>query len=353
MDTAVLDALRSLAVDSVMTASELEYLGALCRVLGYLPGAYLFHESQPRRFFGVILKGRVELQKGSRARPRVLQVLGPGDSFGELSLFDDYPHSATARVIEPAEVLELPREAIEGLAREQPELYTRLVRGAARTIAARLRDQQPIGEAYASGEMRREKDLLGERDVPAIRYYGVQTLRAVENFPITGIAISQYPNLIRALAAIKEAAAWSNHELGLLEERIATAIVAASRELRAGNLHGEFVVDVIQGGAGTSTNMNANEVIANRALELLGLPRGRYDVVHPNDHVNLSQSTNDVYPTAISIASIWPVDELDRAMAALRDAFLDKGREFAHIVKMGRTQLQDAVPMTLGQEFRA
>jgi aspartate ammonia-lyase len=348
----ILDVLRSLDITRTATSEELDYLAAQARVMGYLPGAWLFHESQPRRVFGVVLRGSVELQKGPRARPRVLRVLSAGETFGELSFLDDTPHSASALVREAAEVLEIRREAIARMASERPELYARLVGGAVRTIASRLGPDRTV-EAYVSGEVRREKDLLGERDVPAIRYYGVQTLRAVENFPITGIPIAQYPNLIKALAAIKEAAARTNEQLGLLDSRVADAIARACQEIRAGNLHGEFVVDVIQGGAGTSTNMNANEVIANRALELLGEPRGRYDVVHPNNHVNLSQSTNDVYPTAIRIAAIWTLRELEGALASLRDAFHQKGEEFAGIVKMGRTQLQDAVPMTLGQEFRA
>ena len=200
---------------------------------------------------------------------------------------------------------------------------------------------------------RREKDLLGERDIPDNHYYGIQTLRAVENFPITGIPISQYPHLINALAAVKQAAALANNELELLGSDVTAAIVEACQEIRSGKLHEEFVVDVIQGGAGTSTNMNANEVIANRALELLGHERGDYDVVHPNNHVNLSQSTNDVYPTSLRIAAHWGIQELALALRQLSDAFLHKGREFEDIVKMGRTQLQDAVPMTLGQEFRA
>lgn len=200
---------------------------------------------------------------------------------------------------------------------------------------------------------RTEKDLLGEREIPEYHYYGIQTLRAVENFPITGIRIAQYPHLINALAAVKQAAAAANFELDLLEKPIADAIAAACIEIRDGALHGEFVVDVIQGGAGTSTNMNANEVIANRALELIDKERGDYDVVHPNNHVNLSQSTNDVYPTALRIAAHWSLHDLENALEALAQAFMDKAREFDDIVKMGRTQLQDAVPMTLGQEFQA
>ncbi|MBR1251878.1 aspartate ammonia-lyase [Bradyrhizobium sp. AUGA SZCCT0169] len=198
---------------------------------------------------------------------------------------------------------------------------------------------------------RREHDLLGDRDVPAEAYYGVHTLRAVENFPISGTPISIYPDLIAALASIKIAAAKSNRELGLLDAKLADAIVAAAEEVRSGELHDQFVVDVIQGGAGTSTNMNANEVIANRALELLGRQKGDYKFLHPNEHVNMSQSTNDVYPTALKLAAYGGIMRLVEAMAVLRGAFERKSDEFRDIIKMGRTQLQDAVPMTLGQEF--
>jgi len=196
-----------------------------------------------------------------------------------------------------------------------------------------------------------EHDLLGEREVPMDAYYGVHTLRALENFPISGIPISTYPNMVRALACVKQACAFANRELGLLEDKQADAIVKACEEIRAGKLHSQFVVDVIQGGAGTSTNMNANEVIANRALELLGFERGDYKQLHPLEHVNLSQSTNDAYPTAIKVALQFEIAELIHAMEVLRLAFADKANEFKDILKMGRTQLQDAVPMTLGQEF--
>jgi len=198
---------------------------------------------------------------------------------------------------------------------------------------------------------RREHDLLGDRDVPADAYYGVHTLRAVENFPISGTPISIYPDLIAALASIKLAAARSNRDLGLLDQTRADGIVAAAEEIKAGKLHEQFVVDVIQGGAGTSTNMNANEVIANRALELLGRAKGDYHFLHPNEHVNMSQSTNDVYPTALKLAAYSGIMRLVDAMGVLRQAFEIKSEEFKDIIKMGRTQLQDAVPMTLGQEF--
>jgi aspartate ammonia-lyase len=200
---------------------------------------------------------------------------------------------------------------------------------------------------------RREHDLLGDRDVPADALYGIQTLRAVENFPITGVLISEFPTLVAALAAVKEAAALANQELGLLDDERTNAIVRAAREIREGRQHEHFVVDVFQGGAGTSTNMNANEVIANRALELLGRERGDYAFIHPNEHVNLSQSTNDVYPTAVKLALHSSITALQEQMGALAGAFLEKGAEFSTLIKLGRTQLQDAVPMTLGQEFTA
>ena len=199
--------------------------------------------------------------------------------------------------------------------------------------------------------VRIEHDLLGDRGVPAAAYYGVHTLRALENFPITGTAISIYPDLVRALACVKQAAAHANRELGLLDAERAEAIRRACEEIREGALLEEFVVDVIQGGAGTSTNMNANEVICNRALEILGQAKGEYRHLHPLDHVNLSQSTNDVYPTAVRLALQFGIRRLRGEMEALKGAFGAKAAQFADVLKIGRTQLQDAVPMTLGQEF--
>ena len=199
--------------------------------------------------------------------------------------------------------------------------------------------------------VRVEHDLLGDRAVPADAYYGIHTLRALENFSITGTPISIYPDLVTALACIKQAAAIANSELGLLDERRAVAIRLACEEVREGKLFEEFVVDVIQGGAGTSSNMNANEVICNRALELLGSPKGDYQALHPLDHVNLSQSTNDVYPTAIKLALNFGIRRLLADMGSLRKSFESKAHAFDSVLKVGRTQLQDAVPMTLGQEF--
>ncbi len=200
---------------------------------------------------------------------------------------------------------------------------------------------------------RLEHDLLGEREVPAERYYGIQTLRALENFNMTGIPIAHYPRLIKSLAYIKKAAAMTNMELGLLAPHLAQAITKACNLLIDGYYENEFAVDVIQGGAGTSTNMNANEVIANVALEQMGYEKGRYDILHPLNHVNMSQSTNDVYPTALRLTLSQKMDGLLHEMEGLHQAFAAKSNEFADVIKMGRTQLQDAVPMTLGQEFGA
>lgn len=198
---------------------------------------------------------------------------------------------------------------------------------------------------------RKEKDFLGEKEIPADAYYGIQTLRAKENFPITGYRLHE--SLIRAVAMVKKAAALANMETGRLNPRLGNAIVTAAQEIIDGKWHDQFIVDPIQGGAGTSINMNANEVIANRALELLGEEKGNYFALSPNTHVNMSQSTNDVFPTAIHIATLTLLDQLLETMKRMHQVFEKKAEEFDPIIKMGRTHLQDAVPIRLGQEFEA
>lgn len=200
---------------------------------------------------------------------------------------------------------------------------------------------------------RLEKDLLGTREIPFEVYWGVHTLRAVENFPISGVSIGHYRSFVRALGFVKEASAIANQKLGALSSEIASHIITASKEVQDGLWDAEFVVDAIQGGAGTSTNMNANEVIANRALELAGHRKGDYEFIHPLNHVNASQSTNDVYPTAIKVSLIIEILALIEEVEILRRAIDAKASEFSDVIKMGRTQMQDAVPMTLGQEFAA
>lgn len=203
-----------------------------------------------------------------------------------------------------------------------------------------------------SDSHRLEHDLIGDREIPRDAYWGVHSLRARENFDITGTTIAQNPYLITALARVKQAAARTNHDLGLLTPDRFMAIDRACEAIANGALHDQFIVDPVQGGAGTSTNMNANEVIANLALEYLGYRKGDYDHLHPNDHVNLSQSTNDVYPTAVKIATYLAARPLLEALRVLEDSCRAKSVEFRDVVKMGRTQLQDAVPMTVGQEFQ-
>ena len=205
----------------------------------------------------------------------------------------------------------------------------------------------------ASAKTRTEHDLLGDLEVPADAYYGVQTARALENFQISGIELRQYPNFIKALAMVKLAAARANFDTEGFSKEILSGIEKACQEIIDGKLHDEFRLDVLQGGAGTSTNMNANEVIANRALELMGHKKGEYKYCDPHDHVNRSQSTNDSYPTSMHIGMALGNREIITAFKALVESFRKKGKEFESILKMGRTQLQDAVPMTLGQEFNA
>ncbi len=200
-------------------------------------------------------------------------------------------------------------------------------------------------------EFRVEHDSIGDKEVPADAYYGVQTLRAVENFRITGLNL--HPELINSLVQIKKAAAITNCEIGLLDPGKSQAIVNACDEILAGHFRLHFVVDPIQGGAGTSLNMNANEVIANRAIELLGGKKGDYSLIHPSDHVNLGQSTNDVIPTAGKMTTIRLLMKLRLQLQCLQLALSNKAEEFNHVIKMGRTQMQDAVPIRLGQEFRA
>lgn len=199
--------------------------------------------------------------------------------------------------------------------------------------------------------VRVEKDFLGSKEVPADAYYGIQTLRAVENFPITGYRVHE--QLIQALAIVKKAAALANMDTKRLYEGVGKAIAQAAEEVIEGRWHDQFIVDPIQGGAGTSMNMNMNELIANRALELLGKEKGEYMYISPNSHVNMSQSTNDVFPTAIHIATLRLLEELLETMQDMLSIFKRKAQQFDHVIKMGRTHLQDAVPVRLGQEFEA
>jgi aspartate ammonia-lyase len=353
------DRLRQAEFLEGLTDSALHQLSKLVTFETYEGDKLLFDEGSPREFLAIIVSGAVAVEKGANGRPVRLVTLGAGQALGEGLLLDDSPHGTSARTVQRTEAYVLRASQMPEMIKEFPTLYAALVGRAARSISRRLAatDATLVGHGrvlgFTGARTRTEHDLLGNREVPEDALYGVQTLRAMENFPITGTPLREFPVLVEALAAVKEAAALANAELGLLDQKTADVIVRAAQEIRAGRHHEHFVVDMIQGGAGTSTNMNANEVIANRALELLDKQRGSYDVVHPNNHVNLSQSTNDVYPTAVKIALHHAIEHLCAAMGLLAKAFLAKGEEFNGFIKMGRTQLQDAVPMTSGQEFTA
>jgi aspartate ammonia-lyase len=355
----IADALRATSFLEGFTDAHLWKLSRHVTPLALVPDETIFNEGEARQRFAILLSGAVAIEKSSDGRTTRLVTLGTGEAVGEGLLLDDSAHGTTARVIMPGTAMVLARTQLDDITREAPQLYAALVARAARAISMRLRraDATLVGRGRTLGfgghRTRQEHDLLGERDVPYEALYGVQTLRALENFPITGIPLREFPVLIESLAAVKEAAAQTNLELGLLDQQHADVIIRAAREIRAGRHHEHFLVDMIQGGAGTSTNMNANEVIANRALELSNQQRGAYEVISPNDHVNLSQSTNDVYPTAVRVALHKSLSGFRVELARLADAFGAKGVEFGPLIKMGRTQMQDAVPMTLGQEFMA
>jgi aspartate ammonia-lyase len=359
MSAEIRDRLRSAEFLQGITDTAIHALAKAVTAVTYECDDVLFEEGSPRDAMAILVAGAVAIEKGQNGRPVRLVTLGAGQAVGEGLLLDDLPHGTSARAIQKTEAYVLTAQNVREMVKESPAVYAALVGRAARSISQRLAatDATLVGRGrtlgFTGSRTRPEHDLLGDRDVPYDALYGVQTLRALENFPITGTPLREFPLLIEALASVKEAAAVANAELGLLDRGIADVIVRATQEIRAGRHHEHFVVDMIQGGAGTSTNMNANEVIANRALELLGRDRGDYAHVHPNNHVNLSQSTNDVYPTAVKLALHHAIEGLRSEMSQLAAAFLAKGDEFAPYIKMGRTQLQDAVPMTLGQEFRA
>ena len=359
VETAVInDFLRRVELFANLDDDERGLVVGLVEVRKAEKGALLFRENDRRESLYVIYDGEVELFKRSPyGEEKRLSFFGQYDFLGEGGLMDDYPHSTTARALRETIVLAVSAGKFRQLCAARPELGMKILSGVARVISRRMRQAGTrtvnVAAQYVSGRTRTEHDLLGDREVPYEFLYGIQTLRALENFNISGIPLAQFPALIDALAMVKLAAARANEELGLLSTPIARAIGQACAEIINGKNHSQFVVDIIQGGAGTSTNMNANEVIANRALEILGHERGAYRYCHPNNHVNLSQSTNDAYPTALKIALISANGQLTACLERLIGSFRRKAEQFGSVIKMGRTQLQDAVPMTLGQEFGA
>ncbi|WP_321404911.1 aspartate ammonia-lyase [Maridesulfovibrio sp.] len=325
----------------------------------YQQDEWIFYESSPRRWAGIILEGELELMRGIHGTSRKVGTIVSGSMISEGALLEKDSHSNGAFTRTGARIWQITEEKIESFKENNPELFYRIVAQVAVGINRRMRMladsvhcKSNSGDLLISG-LRREKDSLGTRDVYGHAYYGVQTLRAMENFSISGIYLNNFEHMVEALAMVKKAAAQTNNELGTLDDTRMNAICQACDEILGGELHEHFTVDMFQGGAGTSTNMNANEVIANRGLEIMGYNKGEYHHLHPNDHVNCSQSTNDAYPTAIKLAVLLSSHDLICSLRVFRNALASKGEKFKDVLKMGRTENQDAVPMTLGQEFSA
>jgi aspartate ammonia-lyase len=334
--------------------NEYHELASSVKEKKYRKGDLLFRENGPREGIFIIYKGEVELFKSNSFGVEFrLSLFGRRDFLGEGSWTHDTPHSTSARALQPTTVLVIGSRFFSTSAETTLKIFSNITRVISRRMQNANGRTVNSSAQYESGQTRREHDLLGERDVPFENYYGIQTLRAAENFNISGVTLNFFPSLIKALAMVKGAAAEANYELGLIDPLVRDAIALACHEIINGKYHNHFIVDMIQGGAGTSTNMNANEVIANRALEIMGYEKGDYQHCHPNNHVNLSQSTNDAYPTAIKIALINSNETLLVVLRNLIASLKEKAQQFAHVIKMGRTQLQDAVPMTLGQVFEA
>lgn len=337
-----------------LTEAEFDFLADKIQVRKYALGDLLFVENSARKGIFLIYTGEVELfKKTPRGDVKHLAIFGPSDFLGEGSLMEDSPHSTSARAVKKTTVMHLDT----GFFTEHGSIAVKVLSHVTRVISRRLRQTATrvvhSAAQYESGRTRIEHDLLGYREVPYESYYGIQTLRALENFNITGVPLNFYPLLIEALGMVKMAAAKANAELGILDQKLADTIVKACKALTVDRYHYYFVVDMMQGGAGTSTNMNANEVIANIALEMMGHEKGSYEHCHPNNHVNLSQSTNDVYPTAIKIALYNSNKRLLEVLRRLIESLHAKAVEYKDVLKMGRTQLQDAVPMTMGLSFES
>ena len=354
----VADIISKLPVLQQIDREQAEGIAALFSEHRFPAGEVLHQEGMHRDRLLIILDGMVEISRRFGARAGLpLLTYGPMDAIGEGVLLDDASHSTTAITKTPVVALSAPgaklREMLEQDLALKALIYRRLIDSLIERLGRLAPRSAPQVLDLIPGNTRTEQDLLGPREVPADAYYGIQTARALENFQITGVPISLYPDLISAFAMVKTAAAKANRDCGVITEAVCDGIVSAAQEVIQGKLLEQFSVDVIQGGAGTSTNMNLNEVIANRAVEIMGRERGDYAHCRPNDDVNASQSTNDAYPTSLKLAMLISNERLVAELKELGAAFRAKGAEFADLLKMGRTHLQDAVPMTLGQEFDA
>jgi len=350
--------LKGVELFSTLNEDELDLLIDEVQVKHLEIDELLIHENHSRKEVYFIYEGKVVLFKTTPyGEEKKMGIFTKFDFLGEGALFDDSPHSTSAKTEIKTTVLSIKKEKFFKLFENNALLSIKIFSLLAGVISRRLQQTNSrvvnSSAQYKSGQTRMEHDLLGERKVPSEAYYGIQTMRAIENFNISGVTLNFFPDIIKGHAIVKMAAAKANFELGYLDENIHKAIVEACQEIIDGKHHEHFGVDMIQGGAGTSTNMNANEVIANRALEIMGHERGEYQYCHPNNHVNYSQSTNDAYPTAVHLALNFANEKLVDVLRNLVTAFAQKAQEFSDIIKMGRTQLQDAVPMTLGQTFKA
>jgi len=350
--------IRQVELFQALTNEEQDLMVSIVVEETFEKGKLIFCENTPRERIFIIYEGEVELYKKTPfGKENRLSYFTRFDFIGEGAFIDATPHSTSARAITNTTGLSLYRKELKEIFEKQPSIAVKIISHVARVMSRRMSHANSrfinIASQYVSGRTRSEHDLLGDRDVPHEFFYGIQTLRALENFNISGVTLNFYPILIQALAHVKMAAAKANFDLDLLPTSLANAIIRACNRVANGRFHTHFVVDMIQGGAGTSTNMNANEVIANIALEIMGHQKGQYEHCHPNNHVNLSQSTNDAYPTSVKIALIKSNETLVKVLIELIAAFRQKAKEFARVIKMGRTQLQDAVPMTLGQSFEA
>jgi len=352
------DFLSKVELFNNLSDKEIKQIAERFETINFKKGDIVFKENNDRKSIYLIYSGTVELVKTTPfGEEKRLVIFQKYDFMGEGALLDNSPHSTTARALEDTVAFCLDTVKNKDFLEENQIISIKTLKYLSKVIMRRMSNANfrlmNISEQYISGRTRSEHDLLGDRDVPEEMLYGVQTLRAIENFNISGITLNFFPNLIVGFAYIKKAAAMANNKLKLLPDNITEAICAACDEIINGRWHKHFMVDMIQGGAGTSTNMNANEVIANRALEIMGHKRGEYQYCHPNNHVNLSQSTNDAYPSAVHLAMYMSNINLIKRLESLIESFKNKAKEFENILKMGRTQLQDAVPMTLGQSFSA
>ncbi len=337
---------------------DINALASLMTKKQYSVGETLHHEGQARDSFAVISSGSIDIsRKAGHHEHKTLITFSRGDFISEGLLVEESYHTTTAKCHTAVVIYQISATQLTSLLDARPQFKVKITESLLKQLLTQLNPTKSSAKVdileLASGKTRTEHDLLGDREVPDYAYFGIQTLRAQDNFYISGEPLHRYPELIFAFAQVKKAAAMANADCGVITLQQRDSICIACDELLKGKLHQQFTLDMIQGGAGTSTNMNANEVIANRALEIMGYQRGDYQHCHPNNHVNASQSTNDAYPTALHLAMLHASKYLCDELVLLTKAFEQKAMQFKHIIKMGRTQLQDAVPMTLGQEFHS